>query len=104
MYKPISHMRGAPVSRAASANDSKIRWRFIDDEGREWSGVGVVESAPEDEQAINTWKWSLQLMRYSCLKDQYGNQANRSGQPSGKRKIDEVTRNHQQRLKINGFR
>ena len=49
MYKPLSHMRGAPVLSAASANGSKIRWKFTDDQGRGWSGVGGVEPAPDDK-------------------------------------------------------
>jgi len=49
MYKPVSHMRGAPVLSTASANDSKIRWKFTDDQGRDWSGLGLVEPAPDDK-------------------------------------------------------
>jgi hypothetical protein len=49
MYKRVSHLRGAPTFEQARANDSEIRWKFTDDLGRRWSGLGLVESAPEDK-------------------------------------------------------
>jgi len=49
MFKPISHMRGAPTLSPAGANDSEIRWRFTDDQGRDWSGLGLVEPAPDEK-------------------------------------------------------
>ena len=47
MSTRISHIRGAP--RLSSGNGSEIRWRFTDDQGRDWRGVGVVEPAPDDK-------------------------------------------------------
>jgi hypothetical protein len=62
MYKPISHMRGVPVLNAAKQNDSKIGWKFTDDQGRDWSGIGVVESAPDDKNKfIATLKIARQI-------------------------------------------
>ena len=62
MYKPVSHMRGAPVLSGASANDSKIRWKFTDDEGRNWSGLCLVEPAPDDK---NKFIATLKIARQS---------------------------------------
>ena len=62
MYKPVSHMRGAPVLSAASANESRIRWKFIDDQGRGWSGLGLVEPAPADK---NKFIVALKIARHS---------------------------------------
>jgi putative intracellular protease/amidase len=45
MSTRISHMRGAPV--VSAGNGPEIRWKFTDDQGRGWSGLGVVEPAPE---------------------------------------------------------
>jgi putative intracellular protease/amidase len=41
MYKPISHIRGAPSFSASNANE--IKWTFADDQGRNWSGRSTVE-------------------------------------------------------------
>ena len=49
MFKPISHMRGAPTLSPAGANDSEIRWKFTDDQGHDWSGLGLVEPAPDEK-------------------------------------------------------
>ena len=49
MRKPVSHLRGAPTFEQARSSDSKIRWRFTDDQGRGWSGIGLVEPAPDDK-------------------------------------------------------
>jgi len=49
MYKRVSHMRGVPIFEEARANDSEIRWKFTDDQGRGWSGLGLVEPALEDK-------------------------------------------------------
>jgi putative intracellular protease/amidase len=57
MFKPISHMRGAPTLSPAGANDSEVRWKFTDDLGRDWSGLGLIEPAPEEKgQFIVTLK------------------------------------------------
>jgi len=47
MSTRISHMRGAPS--LSPGNGSEIRWKFTDDQGRAWSGVGVVEPAPDEK-------------------------------------------------------
>src|SRR5262245_54515785 len=49
MSNRISHVRGAPSLSPGGANDSKIRWKFTDDQGRSWSGLGIVEPAPNDK-------------------------------------------------------
>ena len=49
MSKRISHIRGGVRLSPASANGSEIRWKFTDDQGRGWSGLGVVEPAAEDK-------------------------------------------------------
>jgi putative intracellular protease/amidase len=41
MYKPISHIRGAPRFSASKANE--ITWTFADDQARNWSGRSTVE-------------------------------------------------------------
>jgi putative intracellular protease/amidase len=46
MSNRVSHMRGKPTLSPA-ANDSEIRWKFTDDQGRGWSGLGLVEPAPD---------------------------------------------------------
>jgi putative intracellular protease/amidase len=62
MYKPVSHMRGAPTFEQARTDDSEIRWKFTDDQGRNWSGLGIVEAAPDNkDQFIAT----LRLARAS---------------------------------------
>jgi len=48
MANPISHIRGTKLS-PVGANDSEIRWTFTDDQGRGWSGLGVVEPAPDEK-------------------------------------------------------
>lgn len=40
MFKPVSHIKGAPVFSAASG--SELRWSFSDDLGRGWAGVASV--------------------------------------------------------------
>jgi len=47
MSTRISHMRGMPS--LSPGNGSEIRWKFTDDQGRGWSGVGVVEPAPDEK-------------------------------------------------------
>jgi putative intracellular protease/amidase len=48
MSNAIPHIRGTRLS-PVSANQSEIRWKFTDDQGRGWSGLGVVEAAPDDK-------------------------------------------------------
>jgi putative intracellular protease/amidase len=62
MNKRLSHMRGAPVLSTASANVSKIQWKFTDDQGHAWSGIGVVDPAPEDQ---NKFIATLKIARQS---------------------------------------
>jgi putative intracellular protease/amidase/DNA-directed RNA polymerase subunit RPC12/RpoP len=47
MSKRISHLRGAP--KVSPGNGPEIRWKVTDDQGRDWSGVGVVEPAPHEK-------------------------------------------------------
>ena len=47
MFTPISHMRGAP--RLDQGTPNEIRWKFTDDQGRAWSGLGIVEPAPDEK-------------------------------------------------------
>jgi len=56
MAKRISHLRGAP-SLSPQTNDSQVKWKFIDEEGNGWSGLGLVEpSADEKEKLVVTLK------------------------------------------------
>jgi putative intracellular protease/amidase len=48
MSRRLSHMRGVP-ELTGGKNGSEIRWKFTDTDGRDWSGVGLVEPAPEDK-------------------------------------------------------
>jgi putative intracellular protease/amidase len=49
MFKPVPHIRGPVNVSPASANDSRIKWKFTDDLGRGWDGSGMVEPAPDDK-------------------------------------------------------
>ncbi len=49
MSTNIPHIRGAVRLSPGSANGSEIRWEFTDDQGRGWTGLGVVEPAPDDK-------------------------------------------------------
>jgi putative intracellular protease/amidase len=49
MSTRVSHIRGKVRVSPAGANDSKIRWTFTDDQGRNWSGVGLIEPAADDK-------------------------------------------------------
>jgi putative intracellular protease/amidase len=48
MGKRTPHIRVAPTFEQARTNGSEISWKFTDDQGRDWNGVGVVEPAPDD--------------------------------------------------------
>ena len=48
MFKPISHIKGSPTLSPKSGDGSNINWTFTDDQGRNWSGVGTVQPAPND--------------------------------------------------------
>jgi putative intracellular protease/amidase len=52
MFKPLSHIRGVPTFDPARASDSEIRWKFVDDQGRGWRGLGLVEPAPDDKRTF----------------------------------------------------
>jgi len=47
MSNRISHLRTGPTF-IRSGKDSEINWSFTDDQGRSWSGSGLVEPAPDD--------------------------------------------------------
>jgi hypothetical protein len=49
MFKPVPHIRGAVNVGPASASDSRIKWKFTDDQGHGWDGSGMVEAAPDDK-------------------------------------------------------
>jgi putative intracellular protease/amidase len=48
MSSSLSHMRGAP-ELTGGKNGSEIRWKFTDTDGRDWSGVGLVEPSSDDK-------------------------------------------------------
>jgi putative intracellular protease/amidase len=43
------HTRGAVTLMPRGAGDSEVRWKFTDERGRGWSGVGVAEPSAEDK-------------------------------------------------------
>jgi putative intracellular protease/amidase len=51
MFKPISHIKAAPVF-AASASDSELRWTFTDDLGRTWNGTAAVGPDAEAQAGL----------------------------------------------------
>jgi putative intracellular protease/amidase/DNA-directed RNA polymerase subunit RPC12/RpoP len=55
MAHRISHLRGAP-KLSPQTNDSQIRWKFTDEEGNGWSGLGLVEPAAEKDKHVVTLK------------------------------------------------
>ena len=46
MMNRISHLRSGPTF-VETDKSSQIRWKFIDDQGQAWNGLGVIEPAPE---------------------------------------------------------
>jgi putative intracellular protease/amidase len=46
MFRPISHLKGAPKLSAKSG--TTIKWTFTDDQGGRWAGTGTVE--PDQNQ------------------------------------------------------
>lgn len=46
-----SHTRGTPAL-AARAASSQLKWKFTDDEGRGWRGVGVAEPSPGEKEKV----------------------------------------------------
>jgi putative intracellular protease/amidase len=48
MFKPVSHIKAAPVFSGAASN-AELRWGFTDDQGRGWNGSAVV--APRADAA-----------------------------------------------------
>ncbi len=49
MFKPISHIRGPVDMSPVSATDRQIKWKFNDDQGHAWTGVGIVEPSPDEK-------------------------------------------------------
>jgi putative intracellular protease/amidase len=49
MFKPISHIRGPVDVSPVSATDHQIKWKFNDDQGHAWSGVGILEPSPDEK-------------------------------------------------------
>src|SRR5262249_42698588 len=47
MAKRISHLQSGATFVARKKN-SELRWRFTDDQGRHWTGLAMVERAPND--------------------------------------------------------
>ena len=43
------HTRGAVTVRPRRASDNEVRWKFTDERGRNWNGVGVAEPSAEDK-------------------------------------------------------
>jgi len=51
------HTRGSVTLKAPHSSDKhEIRWNFIDDTGRGWNGVGLVEPAPDNGKFVMTLK------------------------------------------------
>jgi putative intracellular protease/amidase len=44
MFKPVSHIKAAPVFAPAAAH-SELRWSFTDDQARRWNGIAIVRQA-----------------------------------------------------------
>ena len=50
------------VTRIAGGKASQVRWKFTDDQGRNWNGLGTVEPAADDkEKFIVTLKLVIRL-------------------------------------------
>ncbi|HKA21556.1 MAG TPA: DJ-1/PfpI family protein [Blastocatellia bacterium] len=49
MVRRISHLRGAPTL-SQQTNKSQIKWKFIDEDGNGWSGMGLVEPAADAKE------------------------------------------------------
>jgi len=49
MSNPISHIKTGPTFDRGG-KDSELRWKFTDDQGRKWNGLGTVEPAPDDKE------------------------------------------------------
>ncbi|HEV2120939.1 MAG TPA: DJ-1/PfpI family protein [Candidatus Bathyarchaeia archaeon] len=60
MSNRISHIQGKVSLGRVRPNDSEISWKFKDDRGDGWSGLGVVESATDHE---NKFVVTLKLTR-----------------------------------------
>ena len=43
------HTRGTVTLLPRRASDNEVRWKFTDERGRGWSGVGVAEPSAEDK-------------------------------------------------------
>jgi len=57
MVKPVSHIRGTPLIIPSRAGESKLNWRFTDDEGYSWHGLCTVEPSPaEKDNFVVTFK------------------------------------------------
>jgi putative intracellular protease/amidase len=61
MGRRISHLRGTP-KLAAQTNGSQIRWSFVDEAGRGWSGTGLVVPS---ESAMKKFVVTLRVKRGS---------------------------------------
>jgi len=56
MMKRISHLRSGPTFVPAE-KPTEIRYKFTDDQSRAWSGLAVVEAAPDaNEKFIISFK------------------------------------------------
>ncbi len=60
MFKPISHLRGAVRIASAKTSESKLKWDFTDDLGREWNGTCLVAPSSEKKgEFLVTFKLAL---------------------------------------------
>jgi putative intracellular protease/amidase len=48
MFRPKAHIRDTPTLNPKRANESAVSWKFTDDQGRNWNGLGSIEPAPDD--------------------------------------------------------
>jgi len=47
MFKPISHLRGAPRISSVKTNKPKLHWFLTDDQGRAWNGTCAIEPSAD---------------------------------------------------------
>ena len=55
MSNRISHIKTGPTFDGGG-KDSELRWKFTDDQGRKWNGLGTVESADDKTKFVTTLK------------------------------------------------
>jgi hypothetical protein len=48
MNNHISHVRSGPTF-IKGGKESELKWKFTDEQGRNWNGLGIVEPAPDSK-------------------------------------------------------